>query len=51
MSGAVRLLPLFAYMAWTGILYLLIPKNSVPVLSKTLRFHYQDQLYGGILGK
>jgi len=51
MSGASPLLPLFAYMAWTGKFYLLIPKRSVSILKKTLRFHYKDQQFSGILGK
>jgi hypothetical protein len=51
MSGAPPLLPLFAYMAWTGKNYLLIRKPSIPILKKTLRFHHKDQSFSGILGK
>jgi len=52
MSGAIPVLPLCAYLAWTvKKYYLLIPKRSVPILNKTWRFNYKAQLFSGILGK
>ena len=38
---------------WRGLekYYLLIPRRSVPVLKKTLRFRYKDQSFSGIWGK
>jgi len=50
----VELYHYFPYVpTWRGLekYYLLIPKRSVPVLKKTLRFHCKDQTFSGILVK